>query len=128
MASRRPSARERADAASKPEHWSVEIGGGDVAQLDIPAHATRQRTFEIDCRLVVMHRDAGPASHALRVLVDGAQEWSRRVPTHNGAHDSLDFHLRRRVPVGRPLRITAMAEAEGATRVSLSISAEEDAA
>ena len=122
-----PRARGRA-AASAPERWSIDVGSGDVAHLDIPAHATRQRTFEIDCRLVVMHRDAGPASHAMRVLVDGAQEWARRVTTHNGAHDSLDLRLRRQVAVGRPLRITAITEADGASRLALSISAEEEIA
>jgi hypothetical protein len=126
MTSRRRPATLRADS-SAPERWSVDAGGAEVAHLDIPAHATRQRTFEIDCRFVVMHRGAGPAWHAMRVLVDGAQEWSRRVPTHDGDHDSLDLRFRRTVPVGRPLRVTATGEAGGATRLALAISAEEDA-
>jgi hypothetical protein len=49
------------------------------------------------------------------------------VPTHDGAADSLDFRFRRTVAVGRPLRVTALGDAEGAVPVSLAISAEEDA-
>lgn len=115
-------------AANGPanERWSVESRGGDVAQLEIPAHASRERRFEVYCSFVVMHRDAGAAQHALRVLVDGAHEWSRRVPTDSGARDTLDLRFRRTVPVGRALRVTAIGEAEGATPLGLTISAEED--
>ena len=98
-----------------------------MARLDIPADGLRERTFEIYCRLVVSNR-AGrtDATHAMRVLVDGALEWSRRVPTQIDGHDSLDLRLRRTVPVGRPLRLTAQCELHGAVRVSLSISADEE--
>jgi hypothetical protein len=129
MAARRkpPSSRAGADrgAPRRGEHWSVE-SRGDVAHLDIPPDALHERSFEIDCSYAVMHRDAGPAVHALRVLVDGAHEWSRRVPTHNGARDSLDVRFRRTVPAGRALRISAIGSAEGATPLGLTISAEED--
>lgn len=126
-ATRRRPARAHADPGAL-EHWSIAAGGADVAHLDIPAHASRPREFEIYCSFVVMHRDAGPAWHAMRVLVDGAQEWSRKVPTDDGANDTLELRFRRSVAVGRPLRITAIGEAEGAARIGLSISADEESA
>ena len=66
------------------------------------------------------------ATHGLRVLVNGALEWARTVPTQVEGTDSLDLRLRRSVPVGRPLRVTASCELLGAQRVSLTISADED--
>lgn len=110
-----------------PERWAASAGARDVVRLDIPADAQRERTFEIFCRLVVNNK-AGrtDATHAMRVLVDGALEWSRSMPTHTEGEDSLDLRLRRSVPVGRPLRLNATCELRGAQRVSLSISAEEE--
>ena len=98
-----------------------------MTRLDIPADALRERTFEIYCRLVVGNR-AGrtDATHAMTVRVDGALEWFRRAPTQADGNDSLDLRLRRTVPAGRPLRLTAQCELHGATRVSLSISADEE--
>ena len=111
----------------EPERWNASAGTRDVVRLDIPADAQRERSFEIYCRLVVSNK-AGrtDASHAMRVLVDGALEWSRAMPTHAGGEDSLELRLRRSVPVGRPLRLSASCELRGALRVSLSISAEEE--
>ncbi|HWH84629.1 MAG TPA: hypothetical protein VNU71_20565 [Burkholderiaceae bacterium] len=109
-----------------PERWSAEAGARDVAKLDIPADALRERRFEITVRLVVANpagRD--DASHGLRVLIDGALEWSRRVPTDPGASDSLDWRVERAVPAGRPLRLSAAGELRGVRRVRLSIEAEE---
>ncbi len=122
----RPRSRAKRSAAAPPERWSVETHSGEVAHLDIPADSSRERHFEIYCSYAVMHRDAGAAWHALRVLVDGAHEWARRVPTDNGARDSLDLRFRRTVPPGRALRVSAIGEAEGAAPLGLSISAEED--
>src|SRR4051794_34188599 len=93
--------------AARPEHWSAASRDDDVVHLDIPAHASRERCFEVFCSFVVTPHAAGAGTHGLRVLVDGAQEWARRVPTHPGGRDSLDFRFRRTVPIGRPLRITA---------------------
>lgn len=121
-----PAEREGGRGSRAAERWSVESPGGGVAHLDIPADASRERSFEIDCSLAVRRREGAPATHALRVLVDGAQEWSRRVPTHDGASDTLDVRLRRVVSVGRPLRISATAAVEGAVVLRLSIVAEED--
>ena len=39
------------DAA--PEHWSADAGERDVARLEIPPHASRERGFEIYCSLAV---------------------------------------------------------------------------
>ena len=111
----------------RPEHWSADAGLRDVVQLDIPADAHRERHFEIFCRLVVVNKAARTdATHAMRVLVNGALEWTRTVPTPAGDNDSLDLRLRRTVPVGRPLRVTATSELRGALRVSLMISADEE--
>ena len=112
-------------AAGPPERWSADAGTRDVVRLDIPADALRERSFEIDCRLVVRASRAG-ARHGMRVLVDGALEWARTVPTHADGGDSLDLRLHRTVPAGRPLRLTASCELQGAQRVSLRISAEEE--
>ena len=114
------------DPETRPERWSVETARDGVARLDIPPHATRERRFEVYCSFRVAHPGAGAASHALRVLVDGAHEWSRRVPTDAGGRDSLDVRFRRTVPVGQPLRLTAIAEVDGALPLGLSISADED--
>lgn len=121
----RRSTAERAAAPTR-ERWAVEREAGDVARLDIPAHASREREFEIFCSFAVAHPGDGVAHHALRVLVDGAQEWSRRVATDPGARDTLEVRLRRSVPIGRPLRLTAIAAVERARPLRLSISAEED--
>jgi len=115
----------RADA-SGPEHWSVRVDRDSVARLDIPPHASRDRSFEIYCSLLVGHPGGGSASHALRVLVDGAHEWSRRVETDPGGRDTLDVRIRRVVPAGRALRLTAIAETDRAITLGLSITADED--
>lgn len=110
------------------EHWSVDAGARDVATLDIPADAHRERVFEIDCRFVVRALgDGRSATHALRVLVDGAQEWARRADTANpGATDSLEYRFRRRVPSGQPLRLVATTEVQGAQRLVLLLEAQEE--
>ena len=111
----------------KPERWSATSGSRDVARLDIPADAQRERTFEIDVRLVVANKAARrDATHGLRVLVDGALEWARTIPTPVDGPDTLELRLRRTVPLGRPLRLNASCELHGSQRVSLSISAEEE--
>ena len=121
-----PSAAGRRDDAVRGEHWAIETDRDDVARLDIPPHATRERSFEIWCSFRVAHPGTGDAAHALRVLVDGAQDWSRRVPTDPGGRDALDVRLRRVVPAGRPLRLTAIGTVERAVPLGLSISADED--
>lgn len=110
---------------ARPERWEAHAGSGDVAHLDIPADAHRDRDFEISCNFVVAHRGADDARHGLRVLVDGRHQWSREVPTHAGGQDGLDVSFRRTVPVGVPLRVTAIASVQGAVRVSLDVLAEE---
>lgn len=112
--------------STQPEHWSTSAGTRDVARLDIPPDAHRDRTFEVFVSLAVHNRTERPgATHALRVLVNGALEWQRTVPTHPGPGDTLDLRLKRVVPLGQPLRLTATSEVVGAVRVSLKISADE---
>lgn len=114
--------------AQQPERWSADAADADVVTLDIPADLQRDRDFEIDCRFVVRARAGAQApSHSMTVLVDGAHQWSRSIDTANpGASDSLDYHFRRHVPVGQPLRITATTTVRGAARVRLLIEAEEN--
>ena len=115
------------DANRPPECWSADSGQRDVARLDIPADAHRDRSFEIFCRLVVSNKAGrSDATHGMRVLVDGALEWARTVPTHADGNDSLDLRLRRVVPAGRPMRLTATCELRGSARVSLQVVAEEE--
>ena len=111
---------------TQPEHWSASAGTRDVARLDIPPDAHRDRTFEVFVSLAVHNRAERPgASHSLRVLVNGALEWQRTVPTHPGPGDTLDLRLTRTVPLGHALRLTATSEVVGTARVSLTISADE---
>ena len=92
------------------ERWRIDCGDGDVATLVVPPDAQR----------------APGARHGMRVEVDGALEWTRQAPTENpGATDSMDYHFRREVPVGRPLRVVVKTEARQAQRVRLVIEAEE---
>jgi len=113
------------DAPARPERWQVDAGDADVATLVIPADSFRTRHFEIDCRLVVRPLGAG-AQHAMRVEVDGGLEWTRRAPTENpGQTDSMDYHFRRELAVGQPLRIVVKTQAKQARRVRLVIEAEE---
>jgi hypothetical protein len=112
-------------APQRPERWAVDAGERDVARLDIPADLHRDRQFEISCLFMVTSR-GDDARHALKLLVDGAQQWSRRVDTHPGPHDSLETRFRRVVPAGVPLRLTAITEAHHAARLRLTIVAEED--
>ena len=112
--------------APRPEHWSVDVGAREVARLDIPADAHRERTFELFFALVVQNCSAVEgATHGLRVLVNGALEWSRSVPTHPGAGDTLDLRLQLTVPAGLPLRLTAISEVNSAVRMRLTITADE---
>ena len=113
-------------SAKAPERWSAEACTRDVVKLEIPADARRERRFEISVRLAVAN-PAGrhDASHGLRVLIDGALEWSRRVRTDAGPGDSLDWRAERVLPAGRPLRLSAACETRGAQRLRLAIDAEE---
>ena len=114
------------EALKRPEHWSADAGPRDVARLDIPPDAQRDRTFEIFVSLAVANRSGRDgATHGLKVLVNGALEWQRSVPTHAGPGDTLDLRLRRSVPRGHALRLTAIGEVVGAVRVKLSITADE---
>ena len=113
-------------SAAAPETWRIDARGADVATLTIPADAGRARRFEIDCRLVVAAR-AADARHGMRVDVDGDLEWTRRADTENpGQTDSMDYHFRREIPPGRPLKIVVKTEARGAQRIGLVIEAEEN--
>ncbi|MES1163063.1 MAG: hypothetical protein ABUL50_08370, partial [Rhizobacter sp.] len=110
----------------RPERWRASSGERDVVRLDIPADALHERAFEIFVHLVVANRAARTdATHALRVLVDGALEWQRSAPSHTDGGDSLELRLRRVVPAGRPLRLNATCELKGSQRVSLTITADE---
>ena len=120
-----PSAAPVPPTAGKPERWHIDAGDADVATLVIPADSFRARHFEIDCRLVVKPLAEG-ARHGMRVDVDGNLEWTRQAPTENpGATDSMDYHFRRELPAGVPLRIVVKTQAKQARRVRLSIEAEE---
>lgn len=116
-----------AQSGDAREHWAADAGSRDVAALHIPPHAQRERSFEIFCRLEVANRSGhADATHGLRVLVDGALAWSREVPTDAGGADSLDFRLRRSVPAGQPLRVTASATTRRAQQTRLTITADEE--
>jgi hypothetical protein len=115
-----------APARPAPEHWEADAEDGDVAQLTIPPDALRDRDFELFCSLTVDARGRDDAWHAMRVLVNGAQEWQRREQTNPGGRDSLDYRFRRNLPAGEPLRLSASTDVYGARRLSLRITADED--
>ncbi|MCR5865748.1 MAG: hypothetical protein ACK4PH_29300 [Aquincola tertiaricarbonis] len=110
-----------------PERWVAETRGRGLLKLDIPPDAARTRTFEISCSLQVQARDGGQAWHGMKVLVDGAQQWARRVPTHEGGRDSLDVRFRKTVEPGRPLRLSVQTELHQAAPLALQVVAEEEA-
>ncbi|WP_157266826.1 hypothetical protein [Azohydromonas aeria] len=116
----------RQGAQGPRERWSLDAGGADVARLDIPADAQRERVFELDCRFVVRRRaGVDDAWHELRISVDGALRWSRRVDSAEGS-DSLDYRFNLRVPPGQPLRLLATTAVQGVQRVSLAWEALEE--
>lgn len=116
-----------AATAREREHWTVDVGGDDIAVLDIPGALGRVRTFDIDVRFVVRVPDAlRGAWHALEVELDGRRQWSRRIDSSNpGQTDSLDYHCRLEVEPGRAVRVRAVARAQGAVPRQLRIDAEE---
>ena len=109
-----------------PERWWVDAADRAIARLDVPPHATRERDFEIDVRFVVKAGAGRQPQHGLRVLVNGAQEWTRRLSTQREGEDSLEWRQRRRVPVGEALRIQALTDVQHAMRLRLVVSAVED--
>jgi len=113
-------------AMTSPERWNVDAGDRALAKLDIPPHASRERRFEIDVRFVVRAGAGATPMHALKVLIDGAQQWSRQVTTVREGDDSLEWRQRRTVPAGQPLRIQAVTEVQHTLRRRLVISAHEE--
>lgn len=112
---------------ARPEQWAVDAGPGDVAQLQIPPDARRDRHFEVFCsQRVKAFAEADEAWHRLKVLVNGRLHWTRQLDTHRGDADSLDYRFRYTVPVGESLRVVATSQVHQARRVGLSITAEED--
>lgn len=111
---------------SRPEHWELDAGDHDVAQLDIPPDPLRDRRFEVSCSFLVTLPEAhDDAWHAMTLRVDGVQAWSRRIATSPGG-DSLDYRFRRTVEAGERLRLVATTEVKRAQRRRLVISAEEE--
>ena len=113
--------------ATAPEHWSLNAGDAATATLTLPADAKRERRFEIACAVTVgcpaEHRQAW---HQMTVQANGAQQWRRRVATHNpGAWDGLDYRFSRSVLAGQVLRITVSVACQDARRRSLVIEADE---
>lgn len=109
-----------------PEHWSTDAGDGDVAQLHIPDDPLRDRRFEIFCSFAVDGGGREGAWHAMRVLVNGAQQWQRREATQPGGRDSLDYRFRRTVPAGESLKLVASTSVHLARRLGLTVTADED--
>jgi len=108
------------------ELWEADAGDAGVAHLDIPADAHRDRRFEVsvDFRVAAVP-GADEAWHLLRVLIDGAQQWSRRESTQADGADGLDWRVARVVPAGQPLRVAAVTEVRGVRRLRLRVVAEE---
>ena len=116
-------------SADTPERWRVDAGAADVAVLDIPASAQRERVFEVDLRFVGRaSATAAKAWQAMTVDLNGVREWARRIEMHApGETDTLDYHCRVTVPLGRALRVRAVTQVGGVQRVRLVVEAEEAA-
>jgi hypothetical protein len=114
-------------SSTKPERWSVDVGAGDIATLDVAPALGRARLFDVDVRfLVLCPEQEAHAWHALTVELDGRRQWSRTIETHNpGQTDSLDYHCRVEVAAGAGLRVRAATQVHGALRRQLRIEAEE---
>ena len=115
--------------ATTPERWTVDAGPADVAVLTIPASAQRERVFEIDLRFVARaSATSAKAWQSMAVDLNGVREWLRRIEMHEpGQTDTLDYHCRVTVPLGRALRVRAVTQVGSAQRVRLVIEAEEAA-
>ena len=75
---------------------------------------------------VSLRQPAAGAWHQMTVLVNGTQQWQRRVPTHNpGAFDGLEYRFSRALPVGQTLRVVVSAACQGGGRRSLVVEADE---
>ena len=116
------------DPTLQPEIWQTDAGSDPVAVLTVPGLLSRARVFDIDVTLWVgVPADAAGAWHELRVELDGQQQWSRRIPSHNpGETDSLEYHQRVRLETDQSLRVRAVAQVKGA-RVRRLMKAERDA-
>lgn len=103
----------------KPEHWRTDAGDEPVALLDIPGALDRRRLFDVDVTLLVgVPADTGKAWHAMSVELDGRQQWARRIPSSSpGQTDGLDYHCRVALEVDQALRVRAVAEVGGGSRV-----------
>ena len=111
----------------RSEHWEADAGDASVAHLDIPADAVRDRAFEVAVDWSVRALPGvAEAWHELRVLLNGAHQWTRRVPTHLDGGDGLDYRVRCEVPAGQALRVAAVTHSTGVRRLSLRITADED--
>ncbi len=117
----------KSDPTQQPETWQTDAGPDPVAVLSIPGLLSRARVFDIDVTLWVdVPTDAGGAWHELRVELDGQQQWSRRIPSHNpGETDSLEYHQRVRLETGPALRVRAVAKVKGSRVRQLLIEARE---
>ena len=115
------------DRSRRPERRSVQAGTAPIAELEIPADSQREREFEISCAMTVRaNAGAETPAHELRVYADGELQWSRRIPTqHPAPFDGLEMRFRRRVAVGRALRLQAHADCTEGRRLSLLIEADE---
>ena len=113
--------------AHKPERWSTTAGDAAQAVLTIPADGLRERRFDISCAMTVVLRAPSPVAwHQMTVLANGAQQWSRREPTHNpGAFDGLEYRFSRTLPVGQALRVVVSVACQGGRRRSLVVEADE---
>ncbi len=125
LARRLHTATPAAPTVDRAEHWRLDAGEREVATLDIPAHAQRERHFDVSVTLLV--QPAGPrAWHRLTVLANGSREWQRQVDTDpDGGGDGLEHRFSRVVPTGQALRVVAQTEGHAVRQVRLRIEVEE---
>lgn len=113
--------------SKRPERWAARGGDAAVLKLEIPPDLLRERTFEISCAMTVRPLPQAESPwHELRVLADGAVQWSRRIATARGEpYDGLEVRFRRTLAPGQRLVLLAQVSGAGVRRQALEIEADE---
>jgi hypothetical protein len=101
-----------------------------VVVLTIPGVLERTRVFDVDVQLRVwVPAGARKTGFGLSLEIDGSLQWSRQMDAGTpGETDSLDYHCRLALAVGRESRLRARASFGSCALLGLSLTAVEDLA
>lgn len=115
-------------SALKPEVWCTSTADAPVVVLTIPGVLNRTRVFDVDVQLRVrVPASARKTGFGLSLEIDGSRQWSRQMEAGTpGETDSLDYHCRLALAVGRESRLRARASLGSCALLGLSLTAVED--